>query len=84
MNVKQLAIQDIVEDLKHENKTFIAFRNELNPVIRKIVAKQIGLQNKISSPLFTKKPAQLIAHCFFMKSTGKSTLYNYSKYYEKK
>lgn len=37
MSARQQAIQDIKECLKQESKSFIAFRSELNPIMRKLV-----------------------------------------------
>ena len=44
MTAKQQAIQDIKDSLKKEGKAFIAFRSELNPVMRKLVSNQLKEQ----------------------------------------
>ena len=81
MSTKELAIQDIKEDLKKQSKYFIPFHNGLNPVMRKLVIQQLRQQGSFSCYC---KPShansQLVAHCFFAAS-GKVKLHNYSKYY---
>lgn len=84
MTAKELAIRDICSDLKERNKSFIAFRKELNSTMRKLVSKQIKKQKSISSPFkaLSKSNTELVAHCFFSKE---GILYNnYEKYYDKK
>lgn len=46
MTAKGQAIQDIKDELKNEDKCFIAFRKNLNPTINAIVAKYIKQQEK--------------------------------------
>lgn len=45
---KQQAILDIKEDLAKNHKCFIAFRNELNPVMRHLVSIQIHMQMSVT------------------------------------
>lgn len=80
MSTKELAIQDIKEDLKKQGKCFITFHNELNPVMRKLVIQQLREQNNLSQARPSHTNSQLVAHCFFAAS-GKVKLHNYSKYY---
>lgn len=81
MTPKDLAIRDIQNDLNRQGKSFLAFHNELNPAIRKIVSSQIKEQVTITNPfkLPIRHKTQLIARCFFCK--GQVKLINYSKYY---
>ena len=84
MTPKDLAVKDMKEDLRRQNKSFLAFHNELNPVMRKIVSSQIREQVSITN-LFNmpiRHKTQLMARCFFCK--GKVKFENYSKYYESK
>lgn len=46
MTARSKAIEDIKEELKKESKSFLAFRTELNPVIKKITSEYIELQKK--------------------------------------
>jgi hypothetical protein len=78
MSVKELALQDIKEDLKQENKFFIPFITKLNPVMRKLTTQY---QRQQGLPIVPK--TQLIAHCFFCKATSTVEFNNYSKYYGK-
>lgn len=81
MNAKEQAMLDIQEDLQQNHKSFIAFHKELNPIMRKLVSKQIRRQQSLNpfvSP--THANSQLVARCFFAK--GEAKLSNYSKYYE--
>ena len=80
MSTKESAIQDIKEDLKKQRKCFIAFHNELNPVMRKLVIQQLREQSNLSQARPSHSNSQLVAHCFFTAS-GKVKLNNYSKYY---
>lgn len=84
MTPKDLAVQDIQNDLKKQGKAFLAFHNELNHAMRKIVFSQIKEQISITNPLNMpiRHKTQLIARCFFCK--GEVKLENYSKYYENK
>jgi len=84
MTPKDLAVKDIKDDLMKENKAFLAFHNELNPAMRKIVSSQIREQVSITNPfnMPVRHKTQLMARCFFCK--GKVKLENYSKYYESK
>ena len=85
MTAKQTAIQDIKDDLKLQGKSFLAFRNELNTVMNKLVFHHI-MEQKCQQSLFpihcTRANSQLVAHCLFCK--GEVKLTNYSKYYESK
>ena len=47
MSAKQQAIQDIRTELHECNKAFIAFRTELNPVMRRIVKSYLKKQNEM-------------------------------------
>jgi len=84
MTPKDLAVRDIQNDLNRQGKTFLAFHDELNPAMRKIVSSQIKEQISITNPfnLPVRHKSQLIARCFFCK--GGIKLENYSKYYENK
>lgn len=46
MSAKQQAILDIKKDLEKQGKCFIAFKSELNPVMNKLVNRQIKAQKK--------------------------------------
>ena len=84
MSPKDLAIRDIQNDLSKQGRTFLAFHNELNPAIRKIVSSQIKEQVSITAPfnMPVRHKKELMARCFFCK--GEVKLENYSKYYENK
>ena len=84
MTPKDLAVKDMKEDLSKENKSFLAFHNELNPVMRKIVSNQIKEQIEITDPfnLPVRHKKQLVARCFFCK--GEVKYENYRKYYANK
>ena len=85
MSAKEWAIQDMLPELRKSNKCFLAFKKELNPVMRKLVSKQIQAQmvlNPFKSPSHSN--SQLVAHCFFSKSSGEVNYSDYSKYYKKK
>ena len=47
MSAKEKAIQDIKEDLKKEKKVFLAFINDLNPIMDSLVKNQIQQQANI-------------------------------------
>ena len=47
MNARQQAEQDIRRELKSCSKSFIAFRTELNPVMRKIVKEYLNAQKHV-------------------------------------
>ena len=82
MSAKEQATLDIMADLEKSNKSFIAFRRELNPVMRKLVSHQIRKQQDLFNP-FNSHPhthSQLMARCFFAK--GEVRLENYTKYYK--
>ena len=64
MNVRQFAIKEIKEDLKSRNKSFLAFRKDLNPIMRKLVTEQLKEQKAISC-----KPSK--SKCLFSKSIVK-------------
>ena len=82
MSAKEQAVLDIMADLKNQNKCFIAFRKELNPIMRKLVSYQIKQQKEMANPLnfHPHTHSQLIARCFFAK--GEVKLENYTKYYK--
>ena len=44
MTAKQQALKDIKDELRQENKAFIAFRSELNPIMRRIVSEYLHQQ----------------------------------------
>ena len=80
MSARTQAIQDMMPELKKRNKSFIAFRRELNPIMRKLVSQQIRQQqsiNPFSTPSHSN--SQLVAHCFF--AHDKVEYDNYDKYY---
>ena len=81
-SAKQQAMLDIMADLKNQNKCFIAFRTELNPVMRMLVSNQIRQQQELINPFSSPSHAQsqLIARCFFAK--GEVKLEDYTKYYK--
>ena len=76
MSAKEQAILDIHEELQRVKRDFIPFRNELNPVMDKIVSQQLFAQSY--NPL--KATARLVAHCAFITATEVKLL-DYSKYY---
>ena len=84
MTPKDLAVKDMKDDLSKENRSFLAFHNELNPAMRRLVSKQIKKQIEMTNPLNmpVRHKHQLIARCFFCKGNVKYE--NYSKYYENK
>ena len=53
MSVKQLAERDIRESLSIQGKCFIAFRKELNPVMKKLVKNHIKAQQSCQSSVKT-------------------------------
>lgn len=81
MSVREIATQDIKEDLQKQSKCFLAFHSELDPIMDKLVREQLREQHSIT-PHHTPSPAnsQLVAHCFFAK--GEAKLDNYDKYYK--
>ena len=82
MSAKEQATLDIMADLKNQNKCFIAFRRELNPIMRKLVSHQIRQQQEAFS-LFNSNlhtHSQLMARCFFAK--GEVKFNDYTKYYK--
>ena len=46
MTARQQAIQDIKDDLRQHNLSFIAFRKELNPIMDRLVNQQLKEQSK--------------------------------------
>jgi len=48
MSAKQQAVRDIREALTEANKAFIAFHNELNPIMRKLVREQLEAQKSLN------------------------------------
>lgn len=81
MTPKDVAEREMKEELKRQNKSFLAFHNELNPVMRRLVSSQIKQQLSIN-PFTPRHKSQLIARCFFCK--GNVEYENYNKYYENK
>lgn len=82
MSAKEIAEQDIREDLKKQSKCFLAFRSELNPVMRRLVREQLHEQMALQHPVRPSHTnSQLVAHCFLTVS-GEARLMNYSKYYK--
>lgn len=47
LTAKEQALKDIKAELRTQNKAFIAFKTELNPIIRKIVSEQLKAQKKL-------------------------------------
>lgn len=47
MSPYKQALQDIHNDLKHSCKCFIAFRKELNPIMKNIVDNAIKKQEEL-------------------------------------
>lgn len=46
MSAKQQAIKDIREELSKQSKSFIAYRSELNRVMRELVSNQLKAQKQ--------------------------------------
>lgn len=46
MTVKELATEDIKDELRQESKSFLAFRKKLDPIMDKMVNDYIKLQTK--------------------------------------
>lgn len=53
---KQQAVKDIKECLKQQNKAFIAFRSELNPIMDSIVDDYSRQQKSVCLSCWTVKP----------------------------
>ena len=82
MSAKEQALIDIKKDLKKNNKCFLAFRSELNPVMRRLVYDQLKEQSTLApSHTPSRANSQLVAHCFIAK--GEVQLNDYTKYYKK-
>ena len=80
MSTKKQATEDIKSELQRQGKSFLAFHEELDPVINSLVMTQTIAQNhRWTMP--SKANSQLVAKCFFCKETGKTELINYSRYY---
>ncbi len=47
MTAKQQAIHDIQQELKSCGKCFLAFREELNPIMDSLVANQLKQQSHV-------------------------------------
>lgn len=47
MDAKEVAIQDIKDDLKQQSKSFLAFHKQLNPIMKKIVNTYIQQQSNL-------------------------------------
>lgn len=47
LTAKEQALKDIKTELRTQHKAFIAFKTELNPIIRKIVSEQLKAQKKL-------------------------------------
>lgn len=82
MTAKDLAVQDMIPELEKQNKCFLAFRQELNPIMRKLVSQHIKAQREATNTFnsFSQANSQLIARCFFSK--GEVIFENYTKYYK--
>lgn len=83
MSAREIATKDIKQELEKNDKCFLTFHKELNPVMRRLVSRQIKDQislNHFFTPSHTN--SQLVARCFFCK--GEAILDNYNKYYSKK
>lgn len=48
MTVKQQAIEGIKDDLWQHSRCFIAFRKNLNPIMKRMVINYIKLQEKLN------------------------------------
>jgi hypothetical protein len=79
MTAKTAALQDIQDELRAENKTFIPFIAALNPVMTELVNRQLKIQGMKRIP--SRNRGQLIAHCLCI-SKNKVEYSNYKKYYE--
>jgi len=79
MTAKTAALQDIQDELRAEQKTFIPFIVSLNSVMRGLVNEQLQKQG-VKRP--SKNSGQLVAHCLCL-SKDKVEYSNYSKYYAK-
>lgn len=80
MSTKEQATEDIKRELQRQGKSFLAFHEELDPVINSLVMTQTIAQNhRWTMP--SKANSQLVAKCLFCKETDKTELINYSKYY---
>lgn len=44
MTARQQALRDIREDLREQGKCFIAFRKELNPIMKELINDQLKRQ----------------------------------------
>lgn len=47
LTAKEQALKDIKAELRTQHKAFIAFKTELNPIIKKIVSEQLKAQKKL-------------------------------------
>ena len=89
MSAKELAIQDIKNELEKNHKCFLAFRTELNPIMDKLVSEHLKAQQKASNQVLwpstrpSRSATQLIARCFFCKSDSSIKYDNYSEYYDR-
>lgn len=86
MTAKQLAIQDIKDDLMQHSRCFIAYNQRLTPVINSLVKSYIKAQEAVSNiqtpyNMTYKTNAQLIARCTYIPQTGKVRFENFSHYY---
>lgn len=48
MSAKEQAIQDIKDDLRKQGKSFLAFHRNLNPIMNRLVNKQLKEQEDIN------------------------------------
>ena len=48
MTAKKSAIRDIKESLRNQGKCFLAFRQELNPIMDRLVSEQLKAQETIA------------------------------------
>lgn len=79
MTAKTAALQDIQDELRAENKTFIPFISRLNPIMGLLVDEQLKMQGVKRIP--SRRRGQLMAHCLCL-SEDKVEYSNYKKYYE--
>ena len=66
LTAKEQALKDIKAELRTQNKAFIAFKTELNPIIRKIVSEQgVNLQKKRVCHM-NDTPSFFLIYLFFL------------------
>lgn len=85
MSPKQVAIRDIKESLRNEERVFLAFRTELNKPIKQLVKNQLNAQKHLKqNTMVDKCNSQLIAQCIYEEKDQSVTLINFSAYYGRK